>query len=61
MMWHAPGLLDKLLRLSNVVDWNAKPTESMYALFEDLSERFEVQRSRLNQVIEEEVVPVLSR
>jgi hypothetical protein len=61
MMWDAPGLSDKLSRLSLVVGGSAKPTESMYALFEDLSERFEVQRSRLSQVIEQEVVPLLSR
>ena len=61
MMWDAPGLLDKLLRLSSLVSGNAKPTESMYAVFEDLSERFEVQRNRLNQVIEEEVGTLLSR
>jgi hypothetical protein len=33
----------------------------MYAVFEDLSERFEVQRSLLNQIIEQEVEPLLSR
>jgi hypothetical protein len=33
----------------------------MYAVFEDLSERFEVQRSRLNQIIVHEVEPLLSR
>jgi hypothetical protein len=32
----------------------------MYAVFENLSERFEVQRNRLNQVIEKEVEPLLS-
>jgi hypothetical protein len=32
----------------------------MYAVFEDLSERFEVQLKRLNQVIEEEVGRLLS-
>jgi hypothetical protein len=32
----------------------------MYAVFEDLSERFEVQWNRLNQVIEEEVGTLLS-
>jgi len=33
----------------------------MYAVFEDLSERFEVQRILLNQIIEHEVEPLLSR
>ena len=31
------------------------PRKSMVAVFEDLSERFEVQRNRLNQIIEEEI------
>jgi hypothetical protein len=35
--------------------------ESMYTILEKVYERFEVQRNRLNQVIEEEVVPLLSR
>jgi len=59
MMWDAPGLIDKLSRLSRVVDGNAKPTESMHRLFEDLSARLEVQRNRLNR-IEEEAGPLLS-
>jgi len=55
-------LTEKLSTLSGAVGAaDAKPTESMYAVFEDLSERFEVQRNRLNQVIEKEVVPLLSR
>jgi len=33
----------------------------MYAVFEYLSERFEIQRNRLNQVIKEEVEPLLAR
>jgi hypothetical protein len=62
MMWSPPGLTEKLSSLSRAVGAaDAKPTESMYAVFEDLSERFEVQRNRLNQVIEEEVGPLLSR
>jgi photosystem II stability/assembly factor-like uncharacterized protein len=62
MMWSPPGLTEKLSSLSSAVGAaDAKPTESMYAVFEDLSERFEVQRKRLNQVIEEEVGPLLSR
>ncbi len=62
MMWSPPGLTEKLSSLSRAVGAaDAKPTKSMYAVFEDLSERFEVQRNRLNQVIEEEVGPLLSR
>ncbi len=57
-----PGLTEKLSSLSRAVGAaDAKPTESMYAVFEYLSERFEVQRNRLNQVIEKEVGPLLSR
>jgi hypothetical protein len=59
MMWDAPGLIDKLSRLSKVVDGNAIPTKSMHMLFEDLSARLEVQRNRLNR-IEEEVGPLLA-
>jgi len=62
MMWSPPGLTEKLSSLSGAVGAaDAKPTKSTYAVFKDLSERFEVQRKRLNQVIEEEVVPLLSR
>jgi photosystem II stability/assembly factor-like uncharacterized protein len=53
MMWGPPGLTEKLSTLSSAVGAaDARPTESMYAVFEDLSERFEVQRKRLNQLIE---------
>jgi hypothetical protein len=62
MMWSPPGLTEKLSSLSGAVsDGDAKPTKSMYAVFEDLSERFKVQQKRLNRVIEEEVVPLLSQ
>ena len=62
MMWSPPGLTEKLSSLSGAVGGaHAKPTESMYAVFEDISGRFDVQRSRLNRVIEEEVEPLLSR
>ncbi len=55
-------MTEKLSSLSRTVGAaDAKPTESMYAVFEDLSERFEVQRNRLNQVIEEEVGPLMAR
>jgi hypothetical protein len=61
MMWSPPGLTEKLSSLSRAVGAaDARPTESMYAVFEDLSERFEVQRNRLSQIIEEEVGPLLS-
>jgi hypothetical protein len=33
----------------------------MYGVFEELSERLEVQQNRLNQVVEGEVGPLLSR
>jgi len=60
MMWSPPGLTEKLSSLSGAVGGAyAKPTKSMYAVFEDISERFEVQRDRLNQVIEEEAEPLL--
>ncbi len=62
MMWSPPGLTEKLSALSSAVSsGDAKPTDSMYSVFEDLSERFDVQRSRLNQIIEQEVEPSLSR
>jgi photosystem II stability/assembly factor-like uncharacterized protein len=60
MMWDAPGLIDKLSRLSQAAAENAKPTKSMYQLFEDLSGRLKVQRNRLNRVIDDEVAPLLS-
>jgi len=57
MMWSPPGLTEKLSSLSGAVNsGDAKPTDSMYAVFEDLSERFEQQRNRLNQVIDQELV-----
>ncbi len=53
MMWSPPGLTEKLSSLSRAVGAaDARPTESMYAVFEDLSERFKVQRNRLNQITE---------
>ena len=62
MMWDPPGLTEKLSVLSGAVGGvRGKPTKSMYAVFEDLSERFEVQRNRLNQLVKEEVEPLLSR
>ena len=62
MMWGPPGLTEKLSTLSGAVGAaDVRPTEAMYAVFEDLSERLEVQRSRLNQIVEREVDPLLSR
>ncbi len=62
MMWSPPGLTEKLSSLSGAVGAaDAKPTKSMFAVFEDLSDRFELQRKRLNQVIEQEVGPLLAR
>ena len=62
MMWSSPGLTEKLSSLSDAVGGaDARPTESMYAVFEDLSGRFEVQQKRLDQLLEEEVEPLLSR
>jgi photosystem II stability/assembly factor-like uncharacterized protein len=58
MMWGPPGLIQKLSRLSGaVVGADARPTESMYAVFQDLSDRFEILRNRLNQIIEDEAGP----
>ena len=51
MMWSPPGLTEKLSSLSSaVLSGDMRPTASMYAVFEDLSERFEVQRSRLKEL-----------
>lgn len=62
MMWGPPGLTEKLSTLSGAVGAaDARPTRQMYAVFEDLSERLEDQRNRLNQIIEGEVGPLLSR
>ena len=62
MMWRPPGLTEKLSSLSDAVgSADAKPTESMLAVFEDLSSRFEDQQKHLNRIITEEVEPLLSR
>ena len=53
MMWSPPGLTEKLSSLSGAVNsGDARPTESMYAVFEDLTERFELQSKRLHQIID---------
>ena len=52
MMWSSPGLTEKLSSLSAAVNsGDARPTASMYAVFEDLLKRFEIQQDRLNQLI----------
>ena len=54
MMFGPPGLIQKLSRLSGaVVSGDAKPTASMYGVFADLTRRFEDQRNRLNQLIDQ--------
>jgi hypothetical protein len=46
------GLTNKLGMLSRAVGRaDAKPTQQMYAVFEDLSTRIAVQMSRLDEVI----------
>jgi hypothetical protein len=62
MMWGPPGLTEKLSSLSGAVgEAEFKPTRSMVAVFKDLTKRYEVQRDRLNQIVEKEVGPLLSR
>jgi photosystem II stability/assembly factor-like uncharacterized protein len=54
MMFGPPGLIQKLSRLSGaVIAADAKPTAAMYAVFEDLSRRFETQRNRVNQLVDQ--------
>jgi len=58
MMFGTPGLVQKLSRLSSaVIAADAKPTASMYAVFADLSKRFEIQRERLLQITDQELAP----
>jgi hypothetical protein len=53
-------LTEKLSSLSSAVGAaEARPTASMYAVFEELSDRQQIQRDRLNQLIEEEVETLL--
>jgi photosystem II stability/assembly factor-like uncharacterized protein len=62
MMWSPPGLTEKLSTLSGAIGGSeARPTAQMYALLEDLTGRLEVQRARLDQLVEAEVGPLLSR
>ena len=56
MMWSAPGLTEKLSSLSTaVISGDARPTDSMYAVFAHISERFERQRDRLSRIIGREL------
>jgi len=58
MMFGTPALIQKLSRLSGaVISADAKPTASMYAVFADLSERLEIQRERLQHIIDQELSP----
>jgi len=58
MMFGPPALMQKLSRLSRaVVSADAKPTASMYAVFADLSERIDMQRERLQHIIDQELAP----
>jgi hypothetical protein len=58
MMWSSPGLTEKLSSLSGaVLSGDVRPTASMVAVFADLTERFEVQRTRLNQIVDQELAP----
>ena len=53
MMYSPPGLTEKLNSLANAVSGgDAKPTASMYAVFEDLTKRFEIQRNHVRQVLD---------
>jgi len=56
MMFGTPALIQKLSRLSGaVIAADARPTASMYAVFADVSGRFEMQRERLQQIIDQEL------
>ncbi|MDE0754242.1 MAG: hypothetical protein OSB26_06290 [Woeseiaceae bacterium] len=58
MMWSSPGLTEKLSSLSStVLSGDARPTPSMVAVFADLTERYELQRTRLNKIIDQELAP----
>lgn len=58
MMFGTPGQIQKLSRLSRaVIAADAKPTASMYAVFADLSKRIDMQRERLQQIIDRELEP----
>ena len=58
MMWSSPGLTEKLSSLSSAVNsGDARPTASMDAVFADLTKRFEFQRARLNQIVDQKLSP----
>jgi len=61
MMFGAPGLTEKLNSLSSVVSSSdARPTASMYAVFEELQNSLEIQQNRLNDLTEQRLTPLLS-
>jgi hypothetical protein len=61
MMFSPPGLTEKLNSLSNAVSGgDARPTASMHAVFEDLQNSFDIQRNRLNDLVQQRVTPLLS-
>jgi hypothetical protein len=61
MMFSPPGLTEKLNSLSNAVSGgDARPTTSMYAVFEGLQNSFEIQKNRLNDLVEQKLTPMLS-
>jgi hypothetical protein len=61
MMFSPPGLTEKLNSLSNAVSGgDVRPTASMYAVFEDLQNSFEIQQNRLNDLVQQRVTPMLS-
>ena len=54
MMWSPPGLTEKLSSLSGAVNsGDARPTASMYGVFDDLTRRFELQQERLKQLTDQ--------
>lgn len=54
MMWSSPGLTEKLSSLSSAVNsGDARPTASMYEVFDDLTRRFEFQQERLKQLTDQ--------
>ncbi len=60
MMFSPPGLTEKLNSLANAVSGSdARPTASMYAVFEDLQNSFDIQRNRLNDLVQQRVTPML--
>jgi hypothetical protein len=61
MMWSPPGLTEKLSSLSGAVNsGDIRPTESMYAVFADISQRYELQLIRLNQIVDQELAPSMA-